>query len=267
MSASAAPFKQARCPIERRLIALLAPQQQAGLIFCEAAADPAQAARASAELVFDRSEAPGRAVLAPRTLEAARGSDKNSRGVGPRSCAPFVVAGEDLVAARARYVSERPSQAPIVLVLGRIIGWLYARVHADAGYSPHRCKATGGSGFACLERDHVAHFGAPFDDRLDAIAPSRERGALLGRIWSLVDGDDAPARARDMIEDGFSHFEPHAELLQPGGARPTQIVQRPIRDAARFVEGGLGEGVAVEGAGPPRPGKTRARRWSVAGRR
>ena len=78
---------------------------------------------------------------------------------------------------------------------------------------------------------------APLDDRGDMRAPCGERGALLvGPVMALVDADNAGPAARNVVENGLGHFEADAELLQAGGRRSPQIVERPIGDAAPLVE-------------------------------
>src|SRR3990167_3200101 len=55
----------------------------------------------------------------------------------------------------------------------------------------------------------------------------QRRSLFVGPIMPLVDADDPGLAAADMVQDRFRHFEPNAELLQPGRDSAAQIVQAP----------------------------------------
>src|SRR5208337_216940 len=90
---------------------------------------------------------------------------------------------------------------------------------------------------------------APLDDRGDMRAPCRERSALLVRpCVTLIDADDARPASRDVVQNGFGHFEPDAQPLKAGGHRAAKVMQAPIFDAAGLVQGRLCLAEAVEGS-------------------
>jgi hypothetical protein len=71
--------------------------------------------------------------------------------------------------------------------------------------------------------------------------PGVERRAfLIGPGVSLIDANDAGSTARNVVENSLGHLELNTEPLKTGSHCAAEIMQSPILDAARLIEGRLG---------------------------
>ena len=125
--------------------------------------------------------------------------------------------------ARQMAVSASASSAPLA----------FRRSRASRSESKSGSYSTG----ARPDWRHVAFRLASLDDCGDMRAPCGKCGAfLIGPVMALIDADNSGPAACDVVEDALGHFEADAELLQAGGRRSPEIVERPIGDAAPLVE-------------------------------
>ena len=80
------------------------------------------------------------------------------------------------------------------------------------------------------DRDHLSLL-APLDQRSDVTIPRRHGGLYLALVSrAIVNSRDPAAVAGSMVQEFLDHMRHDAEIGQPGGAGPSQIVQPPRLD-------------------------------------
>ena len=70
--------------------------------------------------------------------------------------------------------------------------------------------------------------------------------SFIGPRVALVDADDSRSASRDVVQDGFGHFEANPEPLKAGRQRAANVVQSPVFDSACLIERGLCLAEAIE---------------------